>query len=105
MGPVRTKIVFPWVQKMSDAGEINRRYAEAKRRSQKRTGCILALAGLIGMLVTGAVFVVFLVNGVVSLGLLLFVVVCLVTFVTGLIGWRRGGITVDTIADNIEGPF
>ena len=90
---------------MPDASEIDRRYQEAKRRAQKRTGCLLAVAGLVGTLVTTALFVVFFLNGVFSLGLLSFVFVCLITFVTGLIGWRRGGITVDAVADNIDGPF
>jgi hypothetical protein len=90
---------------MPDASEIDRRYKEAKRRYQKRTGCILAVAGLVGTLVTTGLFVVFFVNGVFSLGLLSFVVVCLFTFVGGVIGWKRGGITVDAVADNIDGPF
>ena len=90
---------------MPDANEINRRYAEARRRTQKRNGCVLACAGVVGTLVTGALFVIFLLNGVFSLGLLSFAIVCLFTFVAGLIGWSRGGITMDAISDTIEGPF
>ncbi len=91
--------------RMPDASEINKRYAEAKRRSQRRTGCVLTFAGLIGTLVTGAFFVVVLVNGVFSFGLLSFVAVCLFTFVAGLIGWTRGGNALDAIDNNIGGPF
>jgi hypothetical protein len=63
------------------------------------------LAGLVGSVVVGTLFVVVLLNGVFSLALLTFLFVCLFTFVTGLTGWRRGENALRVIEENVGGPF
>ena len=90
---------------MPNADEVNARYVRARAHRHKRTGCVFMLAGLIGSLVMGTLFVIFVMEGVISLTLLSFVSVCLVAFIAGLNGWRRGENAMKAIDENIGGLF
>lgn len=90
---------------MPSVEEIQERYAQAKLRSEKRVGLVLALVGLVGTLLTGTVFVFFLFNGAFSITFLSFVLVCLFTLAAGLSSWRKGGDAFKIVDESVRGPF
>jgi hypothetical protein len=95
-------------REVPDLDELKERYERAKRRREKRTNLVLMLAGFAGALVSGVFFVILVADRVFSLTLLSFVLVCLMTFVSGLVGWITGKRQIDSInaiIDESNGPF
>jgi fatty acid desaturase len=86
----------------SKADAIAERYRQSKIRRNRRTNFWLMLAAFVGMVATGAAFVFFLTQRVISMPMLSLAFLCLVAFISGLIGWIRGGHSVSGFFDSLD---